>query len=157
MGQGFWIYFPKVMIHYAEDFFLKINKALKFEEHPEIVADLGVILDSKEGVKVPSASVGTLWMLRGAQNCGETKAPPLHSSLALYGNRRTSCGSPGKKKLDRICLFGLVGLRVYVCVLNSPRPFTDTHTHKRHPVIKMPGGSMRSVFALDSSSASSSH
>lgn len=29
-----------------------------------ILADLSVILDSKEGVKVPSASVRTLWMIQ---------------------------------------------------------------------------------------------
>lgn len=134
-----------------------IMLTLKFEEHPEILGELGVILDSKEGVKVPSASVGTLWMLReGLRIVAKLKLRP---SIPVWLSMGTA-GPPVEvqaEKLDRICLFGLVGLCVSMCVSSTAHGLSLTHTHKCHPVIKMPGSSMRSVFALDSSSASSSH
>lgn len=102
---------------------------LNFEEHPENLADLGVILDSPEGVKVPSASVGTLWMLReGLRIVAKRKLRP---SIPVWLSMGTT-GPPVEvqaEKLDRICLFGLVGLCVCVCVSSTAHGLSLTHTH----------------------------
>lgn len=67
----------------------------------------------------------------------------------LYGNCRTSGRKTGLYLFIWPCWF--------VCVCVCPPGLSLTHTHKHHPLIKMPGSSMRRVFALNSSSASSSH
>lgn len=99
------------MIHYAE--------------HPEILADLGVILDSPEGVKVFSASVRT-WMLReGLRIVAKLKLRP---SIPVWLSMGTA-GPPVElqaEKLDHICLFGLVGL--CVCVSSTAHGLSLTHT-----------------------------
>lgn len=99
------------------------------EEHPEILADLSVIPDSKEGVKVPSASVGTLWMLReGLRIVVNLKLRPSIPVWLSMGTAGPSVEVQAEK-LDRICLFGLVGLCVCMCVSSTAHGLSLTHTH----------------------------
>lgn len=93
----------------------------------EVLADLGVILDSPEGVKAPSASVGTGMLREGLRIVAKLKLRP---SIPVWLSMGTT-GPPVEvqaEKLDRICLFGLVGLCVCVCVSSTAHGLSLTHT-----------------------------
>lgn len=97
---------------------------LNFEEHPEILADLGWILDSPEGVKVPSASVGTLWMLReGLRIVAKLKLRP---SIPVWLSMGTT-GPPVEVQAEKLDVFVYLALLVCVCVYVCPQQLTAFH------------------------------